>query len=291
MESKKEIYDLIPKIYYPATIYPNITDNISHVIAILKKNNMAYPLIAKPDIGLRGIAVQKLENDTDLQAYIAQNKVEYMIQDYVAYENEIGVFYVRFPNSTKGFITGIVLKEFLIIVGDGISTLETLICKDPRYLMQLPVLQEMYGEKLQIILPQGEKKNLVPYGNHSRGAKFLDISEKISPKLTNTFNEICLQIPHFYFGRLDIKYNTWEELEAGKSLSIIELNGAASEPTHMYDPKHSLFFAWKEIIRHWDLLYKVSKMNQEQGFKYLTFSETKNMLREHKALMSEISRR
>jgi hypothetical protein len=34
-------------------------------------------------------------------------------------------------------------------------------------------------------------------------------------------------------------YNV-EELEQGINFSIVELNGA--EPTHIYDPKHSLFF-------------------------------------------------
>ncbi len=63
-------------------------------------------------------------------------------------------------------------------------------------------------------------------------------------------DQICQQVEGFYFGRLDIRYNNWEELKQGKNFSIIELNGAGSEPTHMYDPKHSIFFAWKEIIRH-----------------------------------------
>lgn len=288
MESKREIYDLIPAKYYPRTIYPQISDNTVQALTLLKTNNMAYPLIAKPDIGLRGMAVQKIDNEEDLQAYIQQNKVDYMLQEYINYENEVGIFWVRFPNENKGFISGIVLKEFLIVEGDGISTIEQLIYKDPRYLMQLPVLREMYGEKLQTILPKNEKKNLVPYGNHARGAKFLDISEKISHALTDTFNEICLQIPHFYFGRLDIKYNNWEELEAGKKFSIIELNGAASEPTHIYDPKHSLFFAWKEIIRHWEYLAKISIMNHKNGFKYLSWADAKTMLSEHKQLLAKL---
>lgn len=288
MESKREIYDLIPSKYYPKTIYPQISDDLTQVLALLKNNNMPYPIIAKPDIGLRGIGVSKIENELDLHAYIKQNKVDYMFQEYINYEHEVGIFYVRFPNEKKGFISGIVLKEFLIVEGDGISTIEQLIHKDPRYLMQLPVLQKVYGEKLQVILPLYEKKNLVPYGNHSRGAKFLDISEKISSTLTETFNEICLEIPHFYFGRLDIKYNIWEELEVGKNFSIIELNGASSEPTHIYDPKHSIFFAWKEIVSHWDYLYTISKMNHQNGFQYLSFSEAINMIKQHNDLLKKI---
>lgn len=288
MESKKEIYDLIPKQYYPQTIYPSLSDNLSHVLAHLKAEKMTYPLIAKPDIGLRGMAVQKVENDSELNAYIEQNKVDFMIQSYIDYPNEIGIFYVRYPNQEKGFITGIVLKEFLIVEGDGHSTIENLLQKDPRYLMQLHTLKEQYGQKIYTILPKGEKLNLVPYGNHARGAKFLDISDKISPKLNETINQICLQIPHFYFGRLDIKYNTLEELEKGEKFSIIELNGAGSEPTHIYDPKHSIFFAWKELVRHWDMMYKVSKMNHKKGFPYITFSQTKEMLREHNILLKKL---
>jgi hypothetical protein len=60
---------------------------------------------------------------------------------------------------------------------------------------------------------------------------------------------------------MDVRYNTWEELKQGRNFSIIELNGAGSEPTHIYDPKHTVFYAWKEIIKHWNILYKISKGN------------------------------
>jgi hypothetical protein len=69
-------------------------------------------------------------------------------------------------------------------------------------------------------------------------AKFTDASHKVTQKLENTINEMCLQIPGF-FGRMDVMYNSFAELENGKT-SLLELNGAA-RPTHIYDPKHSLF--------------------------------------------------
>ena len=109
---------------------------------------------------------------------------------------------------------------------------------------------------MQCILAAGEKFLMVPYGNHARGAKFVDISHSIDAELTNTIDRICSGVNGFYFGRLDIRYNTWEELKEGKNFSIIELNGAGSEPTHIYDPRHSIFFAWREIIRHWVILQK-----------------------------------
>jgi hypothetical protein len=38
----------------------------------------------------------------------------------------------------------------------------------------------------------------MPYGNHARGAKFTDASHKVTQKLENTINEMCLQIPGFF---------------------------------------------------------------------------------------------
>jgi hypothetical protein len=38
----------------------------------------------------------------------------------------VGIFYVRYPNE-EGKITGIVSKEFLIVTGNGVTTVEELI--------------------------------------------------------------------------------------------------------------------------------------------------------------------
>jgi hypothetical protein len=73
-----------------------------------------------------------------------------------------------------------------------------------------------------------------------------------------------------------------ESLKQGREFSIIEVNGAGSEPTHMYDPKHSLFFAWKEIVRHWIILWKISRANHKKGHRYLSMKEGIAMFREDK---------
>jgi hypothetical protein len=72
---------------------------------------------------------------------------------------------------------------------------------------------------------------------------------------------------------MDLMYETWEDLENGKNFSIVELNGAGSEPTHIYDPKHSLFFAWYELARHITYMFQISVQNHRSGFPYLTFKE------------------
>ena len=273
MDSKIEIYDLIPQEFYPTTRLVKEKIPFDKVVAVLENANINFPFIAKPDIGLRGSAVKKITSINELQGYHDKANFDYLLQNLIPFEQEVGIFYVRFPHEKKGKITGIVSKEFLIIEGNGFSTIEELLKANPRYEFQLKTLQKEYGNQLNDILSKGEKRNLVPYGNHARGAKFLDCSHLISPKLTTVIDEMCLQIPEFYFGRMDVMYNSWEELEDGKNFSIVELNGAASEPTHIYDPKHSLFFAWKELARHISYMYKISVANHKRGFSYLSHKE------------------
>lgn len=277
MESKKAIYDLIPQQYYPKTELIKEGTSVAEINAVIKQSNIRYPFIAKPDIGLRGSGVKKINTTHELEQYAVKANFDYLIQDLIPFQNEVGIFYVRYPNHKKGKITGIVSKEFLIITGNGVATVEELIKVNPRYELQLKVLKREYGNTLLKVLPIGERLNLVPYGNHARGAKFLDGSHWITEKLENTINEMCLQIPGFFFGRMDVMYNSFQELENGKNFAVVELNGAASEPTHIYDPRHSLFFAWKELARHITYMYEISVENNKNGAPYLA----------HKAGMKE----
>ncbi len=287
-ESKKEIYTLIPQQFYPKTELILEQIPFENVISILKESCIDFPFICKPDIGLRGSAVQKINSITDLKNYHLKANFNYLLQNLIPFENEVGIFYVRYPNEKIGKITGIVAKEFLIVEGNGKNTIEELLKQNPRFEFQLSTLKSEYGLKLKEILPLDEKLNLVPYGNHARGAKFIDASNLISDKLTKVINEMCLQIPEFYFGRLDVMYNTFEELENGKNFSIVELNGAASEPTHIYDPKHSIFYAWKELARHITYMYEISAINHKNGFSYLSRKEGMKEYSEHIAQSTKI---
>lgn len=280
MESKKEIYNLIPFEYYPKTLLIEPTETLEAVQEKIKEAAIEFPLIAKPDIGLRGTAVKKIHNAEELAAYFSKANFNVLIQSLIPYENEIGLFYVKLPNQS-GKITGIVAKEFMILTGNGKNTIRELLHQDKRYLLQLEVLEAEYKEKLNTILSEGETINLVPYGNHCRGTKFVDASHEITPEMIESFNTICNQIEGFYFGRMDIMYHSFKDLTQGKNFQIVEINGAISEPTHMYDPKHSLWFGWKELTRHFHYMYVISKHNRKNGANYLTFKEGVREFKKH----------
>ncbi|HZE82845.1 MAG TPA: hypothetical protein VE035_00990 [Puia sp.] len=286
-ESKKDISPMIPAAFHPRTLFFSLPANAGLVIQQLREKGFSFPLIGKPDIGGRGRGVKALSNEEELEQYVKKAFVDFHIQEFVAYRNEAGIFYYRYPGEERGRLSGIVRKEFLTVKGDGRSSISELLRKDKRAILQLDSLAFAHGDLLDTVLPASEERILVPYGNHARGARFADDSHLIDEELTLTIDEICRQIPQFYFGRLDIRYNTWEELRQGKNFAIIEVNGAGSEPTHIYD--HSLLFAWKEIIRHWVILWRISRINHRRGFRYLTVKEGIRMFREDKAWSQKLA--
>jgi len=276
-ERKSGIYRQLPSRYYPRTHFCTVGAKPGEVRKQLANKSLHFPLIAKPDIGERGTQVSLLRTAAQLEEYCRRSRVDFLIQEYVSYEIEAGIFYARVPGEASGRITGIVGKEFLSVTGDGRSTVQELLARDPRSLLQLESLTRRHGYLLDNVLAAGVRQTLVPYGNHCRGAKFIDCSERITDELTAVIDRICKRVPDFYYGRLDIKFTSWDDLLQEKNFSIIELNGAGSEPTHIYDPDHSVFFAWKEIIRHWRLLYRISLANARR--KKIPLMKTKEGLR------------
>lgn len=289
MESKMEVYGLLPKHAYPTTLLFEPAVKVSEMLPLIAKAGITYPFIAKPDIGERGLGVKKIENEAELKDYVAHMPVAFLIQQYVKYEKEVGIFYCKPPGAVKGYISGIVYKEPVTIIGDGVSTFEMLVKQNDRYLLQWQQIKTMYPHKIEEVIESGKSLVLVPYGNHSRGSKFTDVTSLITPALTQIVDDICGQMPEFYYGRLDVRFDSWEGLEQGSNYSIIEVNGSGSEPTHIYDPRHSILFAWKEIIKHWKLLYKISNYNNKRGTPYITLAQGRQEMRSFKVIESLLS--
>lgn len=254
--SKMQIHRRLPRSVYPRTVFVNRERNA--LIPMDEVSAIGFPLIMKPDCGLRGMGVELIHNIDQLYAYHSHASFNYLIQEYVDLPHEAGVFFVRIPGNSEGIITGITGKTLLAVVGDGISTMEQLIKQTPRGALQWKWLKKENLFEYSRVVPPNETIRLAPFGNHTRGAMFTDESYRVNPQLTKTINRICKFIGGFYYGRLDIRFNTWEELSAGLNFRVIEVNGAVSEPTHCYDPKHSYGFAVREIVRHHRFMCRIS---------------------------------
>ncbi len=289
MEPKDDIYKLIPIEYYPKTLSIQPQESYKSILQKIQEKEINFPCIIKPNIGMKGMGVMKIDNTIALEKAVALYTVPFLIQELINYPLEVGVFYIRNPHENKGRITGIVWKEMLAVIGDGIHTIEALILREPRYVLQIDAIKKLFTPTaLQEILAKDISKVLVPFGNHARGALFLDYTNKYAFDWEGTINKACIPIKDFYYGRLDIKFNSVEELAAGKKFSIIEINGAGSEPTHIYDPSHHIFFAWKEIIKHWEWMYQIAKYNHRKGLPYLSFKEGLHMYMSYFSYIKEL---
>ncbi|WP_422861582.1 D-alanine--D-alanine ligase [Flagellimonas sp. W118] len=288
MESKMEIYKMIPKQHIPQTVFISKDEQPEVALERVLNAGISFPFIAKPDIGMKAFGVDKIHNKDDFKHYFSKTPENFLLQELIPYAKEVGIFYVRKPGEKKGKITGIVSKEFLSVTGDGQSSILQLIKKDPRSHLQLKVLQKRFGFKLNQVLNKDEEFILVPFGSHTRGAKFVDDTHRLNAGLLKVIDDICSKIEDFHYGRLDVLHNSLEDLSNGENFSIIEINGAGGEATHIYDPKHSLWFAWKEITRHWGMLNEISIINHKKGHTYLSFKDGREMLRANGELEAQL---
>lgn len=270
-ETKKEMYDQLPKSLYPTTVYINTDTSLSAIKNAIANAGINYPFIAKPEVGMQGILFRKIESDIELQAYHEHIPVDYVIQDLVMLPMEFSVFHIRYPGQTKGKVTGFILKEYLIVEGDGKSTLLKLIKHHPRAKFREEEMRHRHESNLHMILPQGKKYFLSITGNHNRGARFINLHTQIDQQLCDVFDKISNQAGSFHFGRYDLKCTSIEDLKQGKNILILEYNGAGAEPNHIYDCGMAYGDALREVVRHWHDLYAIGKLNKQRGFNHWSF--------------------
>lgn len=264
-ESKYETTMLIPERYRPKSILVKPNSEFNTVLIKIEEQQIQFPLIAKPDIGFRGLLVKKIYSETELKEYLNKYKINIIIQEFLDFENECGVFYHRNPQNNQGHITSLTLKRFLAVTGDGKSSLKELILNDDRARLYIELFSDIHQERLTEIPKEKELIKLTAIGNHSKGTQFLNGNHLINESLTKTFDKLSVLIPGWYYGRVDLKYNSFSALENGSDFKIIEINGILAEPTHIYDSENYTYFkALKCIRNHWKSIYEIAIINNKE---------------------------
>lgn len=224
-----------------------------------------YPVILKPDAGQRGVGVRLARCESDARACLDADHGELIAQAFHPGPFEAGIFYYRIPGEPRGHIFSITDKVFPAIVGDGSATLEQLIWRHSRYRMQAGTFLTRHRDRLDDVVPAGETFRLAVAGNHCQGTMFRDGSRLLTPELESAIDRIARSYEGFYFGRFDVRYADEAEFKNGRGFTIIELNGATSESTNIYDPANSLFSAWHTLFRQWSLLFRIAALNRARG--------------------------
>lgn len=264
-ESKYETIQLVPTKHKPKSVLATPKTSFQTVLQQLQKENIRFPLIAKPDVGFRGLLVQKIHTKEALQTYLKNYNINIILQEFLEHKNECGVFYHRNPNEKNGIITSLTLKKFAEVTGNGIDTLEQLIQQDERANLYYNLFKEIHHTTFHTVPKKNKTIKLSEIGNHSKGTQFLNGNQLISKELTKTFDQLSNHINGWYYGRVDIKYNDFKNLENGSDYKILEINGIIAEPTHIYDSANYTYFkALKTIRKHWQSLYQIATINNKQ---------------------------
>jgi hypothetical protein len=294
-ESKLDILDQIgPDVRPLVARYINLRTHdwnayadLAHAEAEMARADLHYPVVAKPDIACNGTGVRLIANAADLLPYLAAfpREQRVILQEYVPYEGEAGLFYIRHPEEAHGRITSVTLKYAPYVVGDGRSTLRALILADARAGRVSHLYLPRLGRRLHEVPPAGAPVRLVFVGNHCKGSIFRNGIDHATPELTTQVERIASSLPDFHFGRIDIRFESIGALRRGEGFRVIEVNGVGSEATHVWDPRTKLWDAWRDQFYHYGQAYRIGAANRARGERPLDGAGIFRMWRLQKRLM------
>jgi hypothetical protein len=296
-ESKAEILDLamqhvrewvapFVRIDRPVAPGGDIAAERDVALAALAAAGIDLPVVAKPDLGCRGAGVKLVRTAADLQGYLASFPAgaSLLLQRLVAFEGEAGIFYCRRPGQAHGRIVSITLKYFPYVTGDGRRSLRQLILDDPRAGQLSHLYLRRHTARLDEVPPAGESIRLAFAGSHSRGAIFRNGTHLVTPPMEACFDAISQRLPEFHFGRFDVRFEDFAQVQQGRGFTIVEINGAGAESTHIWDRRTSLLQAWRDLMRQYRWLFEIGHANRARGFKPMGWAQFMQAYRREKLL-------
>lgn len=282
-ESKSRILDQIGQQEFVAQgkcIPAASRDKAQQALNFMAWNRLAFPIVAKPDAGQRGLGVAVLHNEAQLRDYFDVVRPDTIVQEY-APGPEFGLFYVRLPGEPYGHIFSLTEKRPTTVTGDGRSTLRELILADDRAVCSARFFLRLHRERLDEVPPQGELVALSEIGNHCRGAIFCDGRHLVTPAMEAVIDRVARSFDGFFFGRFDLRTPSLEDFRRGRNFKIVELNGVTSEATHIYDPRHGFRYAQRILREQWRIAFQIGAANLAQGVQAASLRELVGMLSQY----------
>jgi len=244
-----------------------VENQLNSALSKMQSASMNFPVIAKPDIGCRGVGVKIITDAEILKEYLYSFPQEtvFLLQKKIEYEAEAGIFYIRHPGQAQGTISSITLKYSPYVTGDGEKTLRQLIEQDPRASKISDIYLSRHQSKLNEVIPDNMAFRLSFAGSHSKGSIFRNGNCFITDDLIRVFDKISTDIEGFFYGRFDVRFECTEKLIQGKNFYILEINGASSEATHIWDRNTSLAEVYKTLFYQYRTLFQIGHINRKKG--------------------------
>ena len=271
-ETKGEYFDCMGPLARAATadycaVPPALRVSMQQVRHAMARAGLAFPVIAKPDLGMCGFGVRLIADENALAAYVAAfpPAQTVILQTYLPQEGEAGIFYARQPGAARGQIIGIALRYFPRVVGDGASTVARLIAADPRAGRVQGRTDHDFKLDLAWVPHAGQEVRLATIGSTRVGGLYRDGSALVTQALAAVIDTIANDMTQFYFGRFDIRFSDLDALREGRGFKIMEVNGAGSEAIQAWDPAIGWAKAFSIIFSKQRALFAIGAATRRNG--------------------------
>jgi hypothetical protein len=72
---------------------------------------------------------------------------------------------------------------------------------------------------------------------------------------------------------------------------VIEVNGVASLPTHMFDPKFSVWKAYQIFFEHGKYLVQIARQQRNKPMRLLSYREVIRQVKANQQMLNQVHRR
>jgi len=269
-DKKSDTYQKIPDKFVPTTL---VTDQSQDLISQMKSKGLSFPVIVKPDVGFKGFLVAKLESEENLLQFVKSFQDQsFIIQEYISYNSEYSILIYRYPISGKTGISSFIEKSFPSVIGDGKKTIGQLINESNNPFIDKSWIKKKWSGDLEKVLAVSAELQLDDIGNYSRGSKFHSMNHLLNQDYVEWAESLMMCMEGIDFCRIDLKADS-EASMLKNEFKIMEINGAKSEPLHIYDPIYSFIQIILDVHQHWSILGAIVKERLQLSFILPSFKE------------------
>ncbi|MGE5514485.1 MAG: hypothetical protein ACM31D_01560 [Bacteroidota bacterium] len=266
----------------------DLSPTLAAADAAMAEAGLSYPCIVKPDIGWRGFGVRLVADETELADYLAEypEGENLLLQEFLPWPGEAAIFWLRRPGQQHGEIFSLTLRYFPFVVGDGISTTRQLIETCPRMSWKAKDLCAGNADRLEQIPADGECVRLAVVGSNRVAGLYINGIAHATPALAARMDELCGDLGEFHFGRLDVRFESIEQLRNGEGFKVVEINGAGAEAVHIWDPDFPVLAGYRTLFRQQSLMFAIGAANRARGFAPMSVRELVACQRRQQKLLS-----
>ena len=110
-------------------------------------------------------------------------------------------------------------------------------------------------------------------GNQRAGALYLDGQRHVTSALVARFDAIARSMPHFHYGRFDVRFDSLEAFRRGEDFAIVEINGISGEAIDAWDPHLPVGETYRRLVAQQRLLFMIGERNRTRGFEPMPVAE------------------